>query len=301
MTTTHLATLADLYTSRSATYDNSWHPTFALYMLQTALTSASPLPPDPILLDLACGTGLLTIPAVQHLPSDATIIGVDISPGMLREARTKLSALPPREQKRVMLIEHDMVNLESVPALAELAGKVDIVTCASAFVLLANATEREAALVQWTRMLKPATGRLVFDVTHEHNLRSGVVMERVLQSLGLRGPSERLWIRGRESVIELIETVGGLDVESIELKEQAGEGVVKMSAGADVAVTKFEYLLQTGAFDVIREAEDGVEVQARELFVKFWAEAAGSDGMVEKVDGVYIVVAKRKSEKGSLQ
>ena len=166
-------------------------------MLDTAIKSASPVAPAPILLDPACGTGLVTIPAVQHLPGDATIIGIDISTDMLHEARTKLSGLPVHDQERVTLMEHDMENYQSLPTVAELECEVDMITCASTFVVVRGVQNRRDALREWSRLLKLGAEGLVFDVTHKHNVRSRVVMERVLEALDCKGSLERSWILRR--------------------------------------------------------------------------------------------------------
>ena len=220
---------------------------------------------------------------------------------MLREARTKLSALPVHDQERVILIEHDMEHLDSVPAVAELEGEIDIITCASAFVFIRGVWGRRQALHQWSRLLKSGTGCIVFDVTHEYNLRSGLVMERVLEALDFKGPSERSWIRGRGSVVDLVEYVRGLELVSVELKAQAGEGLRKLDAGEDVAVREFEKLMQSEAYslifdEIVRLYGNVVMVQARKLFADYWREAAGRDGKVDDVDGVYVVVPRRKVE-----
>jgi len=193
-----------------------------------------------------------------------------------------------------------MTNLPSIPALAHLEGKIAILTCASAFVFIRGHRERRAALQSWSRLLKPGEGVLVFDVTHEHNLRAGLVMEQVLEALDFRAPSERSWIRGRGSVEDLVRGVRDLELVSMQVKEQKGKGVVKMDAGEEVAVGEFETLSKSEAYsmilgEIVRLYGNVVMVQARKLFVGYWREAAGRDGKVDEVDGVYVVVARRKS------
>jgi ubiquinone/menaquinone biosynthesis C-methylase UbiE len=295
MTSSHISTLAKVYTARAAIYDDSWHPSFADHLLSVALLPPLELGSAPIHLDLACGTGLVTIPAIAALPSTAHIYGIDVSPGMLALARQKLETLPAEQQERVHFLEHDMVRLCDIPELASLEGKVDIITCASAFVLLANATERRAALAMWTRMLRPGTGRLVFDVTHEHNLRSGIVLEAVAKVIGLQSPSDRLWIENEQSIINLIREAsrGKMFVERTELKEQDGKGVVKWDSGREVAVQKFQFLINNDAYAAFREGGAELLHKSRELFVDLWRKAAEPDGKVLVVDAVYIIIARK--------
>lgn len=292
----HETYISNFYTNRSSTYNDSWHPAFAALLLNTAVTSCPSLKTtaSPILLDLACGTGLVTLAALTHphLPSITRIIGIDISPGMLSVARARLAAVfTPEQQSRVQLLQHSMLSPLSHPALKPLEGHIDIITCASAFVLLANAEERAAALTEWESMLKPGSGRLVFDVTHEHNLRAGLVMEAVGKRLGLRTPGERGWITGEQSVRELVRGCKGLDVERVEVVAQTGEGVQRLEKGREVAEKKFERMIGVEAYSEFRGKRQD---EAREAFVEEWAKAAGEDGLVEVVDGVYVVVARMK-------
>lgn len=297
MTNPHTATIAELYTFRSSQYDNFWHPSFALHILETALAvTRDGLPESPVHLDLACGTGLVTIPAVQRLPPNARIYGIDISPGMLGEARKKLSSLLADQQVRVSFREHDMTHLREIPALAGLQGKVDIITCASAFVLLPSAEKRMQALREWAWMLKPGSGRLIFDVTHEHNLRSGIVMEHVAERLGLKAPSDRKWIYDKDAVYALLNKVGGFDIERVEQKEETGEGVKKWLPTREVAVERFDVFVNNKAYEAFRAAGEDLMAKAKQLFVQLWAEARGEDGMVDDVDGVYVVVARKKDD-----
>src|SRR5689334_24244148 len=56
-------------------------------------------------LELACGTGRLTIPLAHHLPS---IVGVDSSAPFVRRARERLEGLPPEVRGAVEFVEGDM-------------------------------------------------------------------------------------------------------------------------------------------------------------------------------------------------
>ena len=69
-------------------------------------------------LDLACGTGFVTILAAQTIGSSGTVIGVDITPGTLREVREK--ALDGGCAK-MGWIEHDVTLLNEVEAVQSVA------------------------------------------------------------------------------------------------------------------------------------------------------------------------------------
>lgn len=63
--------------------------------------------PGPIL-ELACGTGRLTIPMAE---TGRPVTGVDIAPGMLAQASKKCAALPPEQQANLRFVAGDMRNV----------------------------------------------------------------------------------------------------------------------------------------------------------------------------------------------
>ncbi|MGL6339258.1 MAG: methyltransferase domain-containing protein, partial [Waterburya sp.] len=78
----------DFFNSRT-TYDaeGDSHPREAKRLLEyVALESGQNV------LDLATGTGLVAIDAAKKVTSTGSVIGVDISPGMLSQAREKIVA-----------------------------------------------------------------------------------------------------------------------------------------------------------------------------------------------------------------
>lgn len=68
-----------------------------------ALESAGPV------LELACGTGRLTLPIAE---AGVEITGADMSEGMLTVARQKSEALPDATRARLMLLHQDMTALQ---------------------------------------------------------------------------------------------------------------------------------------------------------------------------------------------
>ena len=83
------ADIIRIYDARSAGYDTE-HNSLHLRQTQYYLTYLQPFPqPHASLLDLACGTGLLTLPAASKIGPHGHAVGIDISPGMLPLARQK--------------------------------------------------------------------------------------------------------------------------------------------------------------------------------------------------------------------
>ncbi|KAI4259653.1 MAG: hypothetical protein L6R42_004471 [Xanthoria sp. 1 TBL-2021] len=112
-----------IYTERSSTYDNSpLHPHQANEYIHRAN-----LKQGESVLDLACGTGLVTIPAKQHIGPAGKVTGIDISSGMLDVARQRTSDMG----LDITYMEHDITNLSELKL-----GEFDVITYASALLLL---------------------------------------------------------------------------------------------------------------------------------------------------------------------
>ena len=97
--------------------------------------------PEQSILDLACGTGLLAIPAAQ-IASAGSVIGVDFSKGMLAQAREKIQAA---KINNLELIEADIDSVE-------FEAEFDIIFCCSAIVY---SVDIPALIDKCYRWLKP--------------------------------------------------------------------------------------------------------------------------------------------------
>jgi ubiquinone/menaquinone biosynthesis C-methylase UbiE len=78
--------LADLYTQRAETYDSLWSP--VIRPLGERLIDRIQLSDATRVLDVGTGAGAL-LPAIQRAASEAIVLGVDRSAGMLRLARRR--------------------------------------------------------------------------------------------------------------------------------------------------------------------------------------------------------------------
>ncbi len=101
------------------------------------------------ILDLATGTGLVAIPAAKKVASEGSVIGVDISSGMLAQAREKIAA---ERIDNLKLIEADV---ESINFQAK---QFDTIFCCSAIVYFSNISAILNKCYDW---LKPR-GYLAF-------------------------------------------------------------------------------------------------------------------------------------------
>lgn len=134
-----LARIRRAFDARAADYDESeMHR-------DLAVTVAEGLDLDGVstMLDVATGTGLVLRSVARRDPGVHRLIGVDISPEMLRVARSELPSADWWEADATALALDD--------------DSVDLVTCVTALHILPDVP---AALREWARVLRPA-GRLV--------------------------------------------------------------------------------------------------------------------------------------------
>jgi len=121
----------------------------------------------PRLLELACGTGRLTLPLARE---GFAITGLDLSPEMLRIAREKLQHEPPEVQARVRLLQGDMSDF-AVGEPADLA----LLPLSSIFHLHTRA-EQVGCLACMRHHLAPG-GAAVIDVTPAEMMANQTVGE----------------------------------------------------------------------------------------------------------------------------
>ena len=155
----------DFFNGRTA-YDSEGdsHPREAKRLLNyVAVTSGQTI------LDLATGTGLMAIPAAKAVAPKGSVIGVDISKGMLAQAKDKMVAAAI---DNLELIEADV---ESIDFQRE---QFDTIFCCSALVYISNIPAMIAKCYLW---LKPG-GCLAF-TTPERSSYLAEVKVKVCQDL----------------------------------------------------------------------------------------------------------------------
>lgn len=160
--------IADLYSRRSHTYDDGdWHPRIAHRLVELAHISRGQH-----VLDIATGTGMVAIEAAQIVGSESRVIGVDISDGMLDQARRKVETLG------LSNVEFQLADAE---ALNFSNNSFDLVLCSSALIWM---TDIPAALRLWYRLLKPG-GLIGFHAFADTAFIGGVVIQNVVKKYGV--------------------------------------------------------------------------------------------------------------------
>ena len=183
-----------IYDARASKYDSEggFHPAQAAEYLKLMNIT-----PGLKILDLACGTGAITIPAARGIGPSGKAIGVDISGDSLVIARLKAE----EENLNIKFIRHDIAALHEVK---ELEGDYDLITCASAFVLLQNPV---AVIKGWARLLK-SEGKIIFDVPASGSMIVGYVLNIVGNKLKIPLPFNQTTLRSLDAVKQLVAEAG---------------------------------------------------------------------------------------------
>jgi ubiquinone/menaquinone biosynthesis C-methylase UbiE len=266
------------YESRAANYDGSWHSDFT-----SRFITHLDIQPGQKVLDLACGTGLLSFLEADAVGPSGRVVGVDVTPSMLAIAAFKKSRTGDT-YSNVSFVEGDILHLENMDVLTE--GTFDIITVASTLVLF---PDPKAAIEHWAKYLKPG-GLIAMDATHPRNLVAGMVLERVARRLDLPIPYNRAWSKSESTLKHVLESAG-LQVEKVvTIDNQSGYG----KRSYDMEQWDDFFVENVIVKDVTRTfANNDIRRKAQGVFKEEWGKLA-IDGKVEEVDSVFLAVARRR-------
>jgi ubiquinone/menaquinone biosynthesis C-methylase UbiE len=121
-------------------YEQTWRA--QLKPAQDAVVDAAGLGPGATVLDVACGTGLVTFPIATIVGLAGRVVGIDISEQMVAAARSSAIALG------ISNVEFERMDGES---LAFDDGSFDVVTCALGLMYV---PDPEKAITEFHRVLK---------------------------------------------------------------------------------------------------------------------------------------------------
>ncbi|MCJ1248137.1 hypothetical protein MMC30_005352 [Trapelia coarctata] len=267
-----------LYAPRAATYNSTWHVAHAADFINHASLS-----PGHHVLDLACGTGLVAIPAAAAVRPAGSVLGVDVTAEMLDIARATAKS---QGADNVAFLEHDICALDGARKSLREEG-YDTITCASAIPLLEDPA---GAVKQWAACLKPG-GRMVLDVPTETSHVSGLLFEQVAAAVGSPLPFGRLRITGKGWLEGLVREAG-LEVERSFVAR--GYGSAGAFCGKQGGIV-FDHWVQgpVGTMSGGLGRDEEKRARAREMFVEEFKGKMGEDGVVWEEDTFYVVVGRK--------
>lgn len=192
-----------IFSDRASDYDSSnggWH----IELGRDFERWISPAPGSAVL-DLACGTGLVTAPMAAAVGRNGVVVGVDVTAAMLDLARQKE---PPEGAAPVEWVEADITDgldkVEAVRRVMKDRGGFDVISCCSALVLLDNPA---SVVTKWAGLLKEG-GRLIVDVPTEQRTVQYLLTVALRVKLGMELPFDREWVRGMDSLEKVYEQAG---------------------------------------------------------------------------------------------
>lgn len=152
------------------------------------------------ILDIATGTGIVALNAAQKVGNQGKVIGVDISTGMLSNAKQKLA-------------ETNLRNVEFIEADAEELdfndNSFDAVLCSLAVCYL---TDIPTALRNWHRIIKK-DGFIAFNVWKENAFPPSVLFREVAERFGINVPNPNEPMGTIDRCNQLLQEIGFKNIQ----------------------------------------------------------------------------------------
>jgi ubiquinone/menaquinone biosynthesis C-methylase UbiE len=196
--------IADLYNRRSHHYDESeWHTRITHFLVEYTQIN-----PGDHVLDIATGTGHVAIEVAAIVGSSGRVVGVDISDGMLEQARQKIAGLN---------ISNIELHLADAETLNFPTNSFEKILCAHAFPWMAD---KEATLRLWYSFLKPG-GLVGIHAPTDTSYIADFVLREVLEKNGVTIIASSKPTGTVEKCQSILEKTG---FEAIEIKTEEYEG-----------------------------------------------------------------------------
>lgn len=276
--------LVKLYDERASSYESElnsvgevWHLALAQDLVKAAASAIPQSLRFPVrVLDLCCGTGMVSLSANEQFGSSTIIHGIDFSAKSIELANEKAEGLPNLKFFVSSATELDELELEE--------GSYSLITCCSAFVLLPNGLE---ALKSWAKYLAPG-GILALDVTA---VGTQQVTDFMSQSLPAGAATvDRTWIRSAASLTDLLEEAGYV-VNDIQLTKIYKTWEYEVSKASEI----FDRMLQSEIYRSQVQNRSEFELgEIKSLFVSKMENCAGENGLLIDKTQLYIGVASKR-------
>lgn len=279
------------YTPRAANYDfanGGWHAE-----LGRDFASWLPPPKGGAVLDLACGTGLVSLPYAEAVGTEGIVVGVDVTEAMLNEAKHKPL---PKDSGRVEWVLGDITALSSLDAVQKVAtsrGGFDIISCCSAFVLLDDPAE---AVKGWVVLLKPGTGRLIIDVPTEDRTLQYLLNYPLRHAMGKSMIYDLEWIKDIHTLEKVFQDAGLKVEKSFRTRSYVPEKWYEADQAMEVLEEKTgnSGLWKTMIENWEREGVEGGREKIKQAWSQIWKENINENGKVWDGHPLYVTIGRRR-------
>lgn len=276
--------ILDEYSSRAASYDNAvegWHKKLG----KDIATWLSPKPGDYIL-DLACGTGLVTIPLAQSAGPSGKVIAIDLNPDMIDVGKQKIHELETRNKADDLaeiewfvqdITSERILNIPTIKHILDTRGGFDAISLCSALVLLPH---QKDALVFWVSTLLRKGGKIIVDVPTEDLTIQFILSYHLPLSIGHKPhlSEGRQWIKDDQSLAELFHEVGLDADETFRTKSYLGE--TWYDGDQQTARKVFNDMVEAGKTSLLQQLSGKMMEHARDTWSDLWMR-----GLTKKEDG----------------
>jgi ubiquinone/menaquinone biosynthesis C-methylase UbiE len=211
------------------------------------LFAHAPLRAGMRVLDVATGTGAAALQAAEIVGEQGSVLGIDVSEGMLAEARRKAA------ETRLLNVRFEQADAES---FERPPASMDVLFCASGLVMMRDVP---GALRRWAGWLKPG-GFVAFDVPAKpFGLSEKIAAAARGQGLAL--PYDTV-ADTPEKCRALLEFAG------LQVTQVVTEVVADDLVTVDEAIRFFEERRDHPAWRVLREASRGSREAVRDAFLR---------------------------------
>lgn len=269
MSSSNASNIQSIYDERSEGYDDSFHGELASDFVEWA-----DLKEGNSLLDLACGTGLVTIPAKQVVKS-GRVVGVDFSSGMLAVAQRKAK----QDSLDITFYQHDISNLDDLHLGIQ---GFRVITCAAALLLM---EDKLAALKHWSALLAPG-GRLITDLPMKQASLPINILGELEEELRVSFDWDAAWAETGEPLKKLL-TDAGLVVDKVFTTRAYRNTAYHID-------TASELFAKAVASPMCRKfGRPEIRDKAERLFVDRFRRMADEDGLVREIVKMHIGIAHK--------
>ena len=252
--------------------------------------------PGQHILDLGCGSGLISIPAAKAVSPTGTVMAVDITPSILAKTRQKATQA---DVNNITFVEADVGELDEVLLSAKEGGDqgqqeqpnryldaYDAIVCTACIPLV---DDPAAAIASWVKYLKPlGQGRLIVDVSVPGFQVYDSILASVAPDFGSSVAFDRDWIENVDSLPALYRAAGLRVTDIYKIGGYRVPGEYRVEDGPKI----FDRVADVGYYGTLGEMQG-----AREEFLKRWAqmvEEKGVGGVVREEVAFWVVVGVRE-------